>query len=266
MIKKTFKEKGIKIAKGAIWPILSFLLLFVVWYLAVKFTGMRKSMPNPIDVLASLFRTFVEPIGRYTLIGHIWFSMQRVLVGYGVALVLGVVTGIAMGWSRTAEAAIKPLFTIVRSIPSIAWIPLSILWFGVDEMSKYYIIGLAAFVTITANAYGGANTVDMQLVGAARMLGSSESQVFTKVVIPSSLPSIFAGMQVGISTSWMAMLAAEMIRSNEGLGWMIIAGMESNNLIQIFVGIITIGFMGLLLVNVIKFIEGGVYRWKKKEG
>ena len=261
---KNFKEKVYQSGSLLAWPVLSFTLLFLIWFFAVELSLVTSSVPNPVEVIKAFFRAFTEPIGKYTLIGHIWFSLERVLISYVTALVLGVVIGIAMGWSRIAEAIIKPIFTLLRSIPSIAWIPLAIVWFGVDEMSKYFIIGLAAFVTITANAYGGANTVDMQLVGAARMLGARNYQVFTKVVIPSAMPSVFAGMQVGISVSWMAMLAAEMIRSTEGLGWIIIMGMQAANVVQIFVGIITIGIMGLMLVNLIKFIERKVYRWKRK--
>lgn len=253
-----------KILAHMVWPFTSFLLLYLLWLFGAEYTALGEQIPNPADVLSQLVQSLFVPIGKYTLLGHVFYSLRRVLVGYGAALVLGVVTGIAMGWSKAAEAVCKPVFTIIRSIPSIAWIPLAILWFGVDEMSKYFIIGLAAYVTITANSYGGANAVDMQHVGAARMLGADERQVFMYIVLPSALPSIMAGMQVGISTSWMAMLAAEMIRSYEGLGWMIIMGMESANLVQIFVGIITTGLMGLILVSVLKLLERRIYRWKRE--
>lgn len=257
------KNKKSSIVLAIVWPVVSFGIIFLLWYYAVHFGGMASKLPDPIKVFKKMFEWFTKPIGKYTLLGHIWFSLRRVLVSYCVALVAGVVIGIGMGWSKMIRAIVNPIFTVIRSIPSLAWIPLAIMWFGVDEASKYFIIGLAAFVTITVNAYGGVGTVDMQLVGAARMLGANNRQVFFKIVLPSALPSIFAGMQVGISTSWMAMLAAEMIRSYEGLGWMIIMGMESSDLVQIVVGIITIGVMGLILANIIKLIERRATRWKK---
>ena len=129
------------------------------------------------------------------------------------------------------------------------------------ETSKYFIICVSAIVSIILNAYAGASQVDQTLVGAARMLGAKPTQIFLYITLPASVPQIFAGLQVGLSSSWMAVIAAEMIRANEGAGWIITTGMESGNTVQILAGMISIGLVGLLLASLLRLIERGLCSW-----
>lgn len=153
--------------------------------------------------------------------------------------------GVGMGYSRTFEAVFKPIFEFIRPIPPLAWIPLSILWFGLGDTGKFFIIFLGCFCFITVNTYDGAKNVDPELIGAARMLGANERQVFFEIVLPSSVPYIFAGLQIAVTAGWSAVVGAEMIQSNEGVGWMIVRGMNTGNTVQIMVGIVAIGIVWL---------------------
>lgn len=166
-----------------------------------------------------------------------------------------------MGWSKAFEATVKPVFEALRPIPPIAWIPLAILWFGIGETPKVFICFIGAFVSVTVNTYAGVRLVDPVLVAAARTLGAAEKQVFLEVVIPGSLPAIYAGFQNGISSSWMCLLAAEMVRSTEGAGWLIIMGMETVNTAQIVVGMLAIGGVGALLAATLRAVERKVCPW-----
>src|SRR5699024_2925551 len=139
--------------------------------------------------------------------------------------VLGIVLGIMMGWYPIVNRILRPIYELIRPIPPIAWIPISIVWFGIGEGSKWFLIFLAAFVPITLNAYAGATTVDETLIKCSKMLGASSGQIFKTVVLPYSVPHIFTGLQVGLSASWATVVAAEMIRSTEGVGWIIISSM-----------------------------------------
>lgn len=238
--------------------ILAFLLL---WQLAVNFTVLGDLMPGPFIVLRAFFQSFVVKIGKYTIVQHTAFSLVRVMVAYGIALVLGVTLGITMGRIKLVEAIFRPFYEVIRPIPPIAWISLSILWFGLGETTKYFIIFLSAFASITYTAFSGSRAVNPQLIGAAQMLGANDRQVFTSIIVPASVPYIFAGMQVAISSSWATVVAAEMVRSSEGVGWIIVSGMEINDMQQILVGIIAIGIVGFLLEVILREIEIKLCAW-----
>ncbi len=239
-------------------------VLLIIWQLVATFSDSKLAFPSAVEVIEYLFDSFIIPIGRYTILGHIGASLARVLIGFLIASVSGCIIGIVMGWSKMANAIIKPIFEIFRPIPPIAWIPLAILWFGIGESSKYFIIFIAAFIPVLMNAYMGAIRVDPVLIGASKMLGANSKQIFTRIIFPSSVPSIFAGLQIGLSNAWMVVLAAEMVRSSEGLGWMIVVGMESGKIVQIITGMIAISIVGLLLVNIMRGVESRLCRWNNR--
>lgn len=245
-------------AAGAIF---CFLLL---WQVMVSVSKIGEIVPGPLKVFPEFIRAFAHPIGSLTITGHILASLARVLTGYLLASAAGVLLGILMGTNRTARAIVRPLFEIVRPIPGIAWIPLAILWFGIGEVSKIFIIFISAAVVVTLNAFEGALSVDETLVGAARMLGANKRQIFMKIVLPSCIPQIFAGLQTALSVSWMVVLAAEMVRSEYGVGWLIITGSDSGNMTQVIIGMIAIGIVGLLLANVLRGLERRLCSWKER--
>ena len=235
--------------------------LLLIWHLAVRFTALSKVMPLPGEVLSYMGQTFYQEIGSKILPLHILYSLKRVFVGYLLACLIGIPVGILMGCSDTGKAIIKPVFELLRPIPGLAWIPLAILWFGIGESSKYFIICVSAIVSIILNTYSGASQVDPILTGAAKMLGAKPLQIFFYITLPASVPQIFAGLQVGLSSSWMAVIAAEMIRASEGAGWIITTGMESGNTVQILTGMISIGLVGLLLASLLRMLERRLCVW-----
>lgn len=243
------------------WALFAIATLLAVWHFISVLTQGKNILPPPATVIVSFLRSLTVPIGKHTIVSHVLFSLARVFVGYSIAAASGITLGLAMGWSRFIEALVKPVFELFRPIPPLAWIPMGILWFGIGENTKYFIIFIATFMTITLNAYRGARTVDPVLVGAARMLGATERQVFFAIVLPSSVPQIFAGLQVALSSGWMAVLAAEMVRSSEGAGWIIIRGMETGNTVQILVGMISIGIVGFLIANAMRTLERKLCAW-----
>lgn len=257
-IKKIDPEKTLY----AVAAIASF---FVLWWFLTTFTPVKETTPGPIEVLQLLLTSFYTPIGSEVIVGHLLVSLRRVLVGFSVATIIGIVLGIAMGTSRWAEAIFKPIFELLRPIPPIAWISLVILFFGIGETSKYILCGIGAFTNVTLNAYTGAQNVDPELIGCARMLGTSERDIFFRVILPSCTPQIFAGMQVELSTSWMAVLAAEMIGAQEGCGWMIQRGSDTLNITLVMVGMIVIGLVGMFLAALMRTIERRLCSWNIME-
>lgn len=258
------EKNKMKITK-IVYTIISFISIIIIWELIARFTKASMFLPTASVVLKAFFKSFVEPIGKYTMIFHILISLYRVMVAFSIATVVGIMLGVSTGYSRLLDAIIKPLFEFIRPIPPIAWIPLSILWFGLGDQSKFFIIFLGCFSFITVNTYDGAKNVDPELIGAARMLGANEKEVFFEVVLPSSIPYIFAGLQIAVTAGWSAVVGAEMVRSDEGVGWIIIRGMNVGNTVQIMVGMVAIGIVGFLLATLTSYVERRLCAWNEQK-
>lgn len=258
---KNFKvsEKLINAAAACI----SIGLFLLLWFWGTKATKLGLLIPGPVEVLKAVAVGIVGKVGKHSIIAHAGYSLMRVMIGFAIGSILGVALGLLMGWYRMADAMFNPLFRIIRPIPPIAWIPISIIWFGLGENAKIFLIFLASFSNTTLNSLAGAKSVDPEVVNAAKMLGANERQIFATIVLPASVPSIFAGLQVAISSSWATVLAAEMVRSSEGLGWMIVAGMNNNDMIQILSGIVMIGVVGYILAIIMRKAEDVLCRWNK---
>lgn len=235
----------------------------ILWWWGTQHTDLGRLLPDPFTVLKGMQGYIVGTVGKCSLLVHTLNSLRRVLIGFCIGSALGVSLGLLMGRYELVKAIFNPLYRIIRPIPPIAWIPISIIWFGLGEEPKIFLIVLAAFANTTLNAMAGSQNVDPQVINAARMLGANEWQIFWTVIIPASVPAVFAGLQVGISCSWASVVAAEMIKAENGLGWIIQAGMDNNNMTQILAGIIMIGIGGFVLTCVMRTIEGAMCRWNK---
>ena len=266
MIDTTAKSRFSIKQLTVIYTVVSLLSLLVVWELVARFTSASMFLPPASQVLANFFKSFVEPVGKHTMLYHIGISLYRVAVAFALATVAGIALGVGMGYSRIFEAIFKPIFEFIRPIPPLAWIPLSILWFGLGDTGKFFIIFLGCFCFITVNTYDGAKNVDPELMGAARMLGANERQVFFEIVLPSSVPYIFAGLQIAVTAGWSAVVGAEMVQSNEGVGWMIVRGMNTGTTLQIMVGMVAIGIVGFILANLTTALERRLCAWNEQKG
>ena len=198
-------------------------------------------LPPPTAVISAA----VDLMQRGVLLTHIFDSLYRVLLAVGTATVLGVPLGLAMGWSSRFRAVVDPLLEFVRPIPPLAWIPLSILWFGIGDVQIVYIIFLAAFFPVVLNSLAGARDVDTYLVRAGLSLGARPRELFTTVVLPAALPHIFTGMRVGLGIGWMALVAGELVAAPSGLGYMINNARTLFRSDYILLGMVLIGVLGL---------------------
>jgi NitT/TauT family transport system permease protein/sulfonate transport system permease protein len=243
---------------------ISIFIFLCLWQFTASFTRASLFLAGPLEVLKVFFVSFVTPIGADRIWGHILWSLSRVLTGFVIGSAIGVTAGILMGLYKPVNAFIRPLFEIIRPIPAIAWIPLSIVWFGLGESAKYFLIALSSFCSVTINACTGASSVDETLIGAAKMLGAGDRQVFTTIILPAAVPHIFAGLQIAIGSAWMTVVAAEMVKSSEGLGWIVIKGQEINSMVQILVGILCVGIVGFILATLMRAVEARLFVWNER--
>lgn len=244
----------------------SFLFVLLVWELCTDVLHLISPMMLPSP--AKIFSTFVyklkggtNPDGA-TLFQNIWASLKIALGGYAVGVLIGVPLGIGMAWSRRFELFTKPLFDIIRPVPALAWIPLMILWLGIGYASKVGIIFFAAFISATVNSYAGIKRTSQVHLWVGKTFGASNRQLLFKVAIPTAMPMIFTGLRLALGSSWVALVAAELLAATRGLGYMIQMARMLGRPDVIIVGMLTIGFIGLALNYILealqkRFVKGG---------
>jgi NitT/TauT family transport system permease protein len=190
-------------------------------------------------------------------------SMYRVLVGFAIGAGLALPIGLAMGASAHVYAWLNPLFQLLRPIPPIAYIPLSILWFGLGNPPAVFLIALGAFFPVLMNTIAGVRQVDSIYLRAARNLGASQSTMFLRVILPAAVPYILAGVRIGIGTAFIVVIVSEMIAVNNGLGFRILEAREYFWSDKIIAGMITIGLWGLAIDVGMNRLNNHLLRWHR---
>lgn len=242
-------------------------IFLALWQLAVTFQWVNpKYVASPLQVVATFGQklTDAKPDGA-TLGVHIYTSLYLVLVGYLSALIVGIPLGLVTGYYRVANKLISPIFEIVRPIPPIAWIPLSVVWLGIGTTAKAFIIFLAAFVPCVINSYTGIKLTNPVLINVAKTCGASRWKVFTTVCIPAAMPMVFTGIRVAIGNAWSTLVAAELLAATAGLGYMIQQGRSLIRSDIIIVGMLTIGVIGAVLLWLLGMLEDRVIKWRAKK-
>lgn len=242
-----------------ILPFLAVGLIIVAW---ITFSsGHPELFPGPVAVWQRMLKTFTKPIGKINLLGHIWASLKRVLSALLCAWTFGIFFGIVIGWNKTARAILGSIFEVIRPIPPIAWIPLIIMWFGIGELAKVLIVFIGTFVPLVVNTSTGIRMVDPINVDVGKVFGGNNLQIVTQIVVPTALPSIFAGIRTSVSSGWTTVLAAEMLGATAGLGSMVTKGWNGGDMALVLVAVITIAIVGYILSTVLEKLEKVVCPW-----
>lgn len=179
-----------------------------------------------------------------------------------MAILVGAPLGLLMGWYKPVEKFFRPLFEIIRPIPPISWIPISILFFGIGVTSKAFIIFFSAFVPTLINSNTGILSTNQVHINVGKTCGASKAKMFFTIGIPSAMPMVFAGFKLSLGNAWSTLVAAEMLASSEGLGYMIIMSRTFSRLDLLIGGMLVIGIIGILLSMVMDIIERYVIRWR----
>jgi ABC-type nitrate/sulfonate/bicarbonate transport system permease component len=246
-----------------ILPVLSILTII----LAFMFLASREGtlIPSPMQIWQRFIELMTTPISKAILPIHIWVSLRRVLAAFIVSIALGVSLGVFLGWNRMFNALLSPVFEILRPIPPIAWIPLVILWFGIGELSKIFIVFIGSFVPIVINTHAGMNAIDPLLINCGKSLGANRRELLVNVAFPATIPAILAGVKTALSSGWMCVLAAEMIAAKQGVGYLIVVGQETGDMSLIMVGMIAIGAVNAVMSIILTKLEGVLCPWQFKK-
>ncbi|GAA5148295.1 ABC transporter permease [Microbacterium pseudoresistens] len=241
--------------------VLLLIVLAAVWQLVATLNVMNSSsLPTVTEILSSLWELTVSG----ELPSELALSLQRVAIGYGLAVIIGVGLGLAMGYSRALHNLLEPVTELLRPIPSPAYIPLAILFLGLGESMKIFVIAFSCTFPILLNTFSSIRAVDLVLVDTGRTFGAKRFDQIVKIYLPSALPGIFTGMRVALGISLIVVVIAEMVASGGGIGYFILNAQRLFQVPEMYAGIVTLAVTGYLLNLIFVVIEGRVLRWQPK--
>jgi len=238
--------------------LLSVFTVIFAWWLITDFFKLTSPdiFPGPLRIAKTFVVKMYDPNpDGGTLIEHMFASLKLALLGYVMGIVIGIPLGILMAWYKTVDRFVKPIFDMLRPIPGIAWIPILIITFGIGIFPKAIVIFLTAFIAVTVNSYSGIKQTRDVHIWVARTFGATKHEMLLLIAIPSALPYIMTGLRVALGASWSALVAAELLASNKGLGFMI---QQCRGLYRpdvIIVGMISVGIIGGFLTKFVSLLE-----------
>ncbi|MHC8320065.1 ABC transporter permease [Pseudomonas sp. GB2N2] len=240
--------------KGLALPVLIILVLELV----VRIGWLPSyQMPAPSEIALTL-----RDLAEGALWKHISASVLRVLLGFAIGASLALVFAAWVGLSREAEAWLEPTFAGLRSIPSLAWVPLLLLWLGIDETSKIVLIAIGAFFPVYLNGVAAIRDIDRKLVEVAQMYGFSRLRLVRRILLPAALPGLFTGLRSGMSLAWMFLVAAELIAATKGLGYLLSDGRETSRPDIVLAAIIVLALLGKLSDGILAGLEKRCLAWR----
>jgi NitT/TauT family transport system permease protein/taurine transport system permease protein len=236
--------------------------LLMAWaLLTITGTLSTSRFPSPPQFWQSARQIMTIGYADATLVGHALHSTRLVVLGFAVAIAIGVPLGLLMGWSRRAEALVNPAFLVIRPIPPLAWIPLAILWLGLGDAAKVMVIFFAAFVPAVINTFAGVRGIEPHIVEAARMLGTGRWRVLTEVLVPAAAPMIFTGLRLSLQASWTTLVAAELVGALAGLGRVLNMAQQDIYPAMVMVGMAAVGVLGWATTRLLAEVERRAMPW-----
>jgi len=246
------------ISKKTAIQIVIIVVLLLIWESFVRFSA-NTLIPSPSKSVTALYELFVGGI----LVTDLMASLGRVFVGFFIALAIGTLLGFILGLMPTLKQAVMGVLELLRPIPPIAWIPIAVALLGIGNASAWFVIFMGAFFPILTNTLLGVSNVEKVHLEAAKVLGASKFRSLTGVILPSTLPSIFAGVRVGLGFAWMCVVAAEMFAARSGLGYAIQLNRQLFRLDRVVAYMIVIAIVGYLMARLISFLEKYCVPWRQ---
>jgi taurine transport system permease protein len=240
-------------------------VLIAFWFLITGMGWVKPIfMPSPYAVFNKFIEAWTEGVANSTLVEHTMASLSRVMGGFLLALVTAIPIGVLMGVNRITRGIFDPIIEFYRPLPPLAYLPLVIIWFGIGEFPKIFLIYLAIFAPMAIAARAGVRSVSIEQIHAAYAMGASSWQIITHVIVKAAMPEIFTGMRIGIGVGWTTLVAAEMVASSRGLGFMVLNAAQYLASDTVIMGILVIGFFALIFDLLLRHLEKVLIPWKGK--
>jgi taurine transport system permease protein len=239
--------------------------LLLLWWIASHYRWVPELfLPTPETVFTRLYESAMGQLTDAPLATHFGWSMFRVFSAFLLACVTAIPIGIAMGVSRVARGIFDPPIEFYRPLPPLAYLPLIVIWFGIDELSKILLIYLACFAPLAMSSRAGVRSVSQEQIHAAYSMGASKWQVIWHVIIPAAMPEILTAMRISIGFGWTTLVAAEMVAATHGLGQMVLNASNFLRTDIVVMGIVVIGVIAYGFDLLMRYVERLVVPWKGK--
>jgi taurine transport system permease protein len=237
--------------------------LIALWFIVTE-SGLVRPLflPSPLAVWDKFLQAMTEGVSNSTLTQHTLASLGRVFGAFLLAMLTAVPIGILMGVNRFVRGLFDPIIEFYRPLPPLAYLPLVIIWLGIGEFPKVFLIFLAIFAPMAIAARAGVRSVSTEQIHAAYAMGATQQQVISQVIMKAALPEIFTGMRIGIGVGWTTLVAAEMVAANRGLGFMVLNAAENLASDTVIMGIFIIGIFAFAFDLLIRYLEKVLIPWK----
>ncbi len=234
-------------------------LLFIVWWLATDVW--RLFLPNQLPPPRQVWGAVLELSAEGDFARHLLASLRRIGFGFSVGASAAVVVGLIVGLSRTAERLFDPTLQALRNVPSLAWVPFLLLWLGIDETPKITLIAIGSFFPVYLNLVTGVRQVDRKLIEVGHIFGLGPLGLVWRIFLPAATPYALAGLRIGVGQAWLFLVAAELIASTRGLGFLLIDGQNNLRPDIMLVGILTLALLGKSTDSLLRLIERRLLVW-----
>lgn len=254
--------KFIRTVPRRLWALYSFLAVLAAWWICSAIIQDPVLLPTPVEVLDKAVALATAEKGELSLWPNVAVSTARVLFGWGLGLVVGVLLGAVLATRRSLRALVEPVMLSVRSVPPLAFAPLLIVWLGIGEVSKTLLLFFAAFPVYAITTAAAMIGVDRSYLRVAWSLGARPVFVFWHVRLPAALPEVLSAMRVTIGITWSTLVAAELVAAESGLGWMILQAGRYLDTATIFVGIVVIAALAYVMDRLVRVLQTRLVPWK----
>ena len=246
--------------------IVSLVSFFGLWQWAATSNvfGYSSALATPFQVVESLHDLSVNKLSGLGLLEHLWISTRRVIIGFLIAAGFGIPLGLFMAFNETFRAIVKPIFDMFKPMPPLAWISVAILWFGIGEAPKIFIIVIGSFVPVVLNSYSCLQLIEPEFFDVVRIIGGKRWDEIRLVCIPGALPAITAGLQIAMSSAWTCVVAAELVNSRSGLGYIIVQGMKLSDPGMIIGGMLIITAVSLVFTLGMDLLTRKLCPWQRE--
>jgi sulfonate transport system permease protein len=249
--------RRLPVPRAAIGLIVPALLLAFWQWLVEREVYTRGQLPEPLDVWRAAEQ--LNEAGRFW--ENVRVSLVRVGWGFGIGAAIAIALGLLVGLSRLADALLSPTIGAIRAIPSLAWVPLLILWMGIGEEPKLTLIAIGAFFPVFTSLVGGIRQIDRKLIEVGHAYGLRRLALARSIVMPAALPSLFTGLRIGLAQAWLFLVAAELIGAFSGLGFLLTDGQNAGRADIILLSIISLALLGKLTDLLLQWVERWLFRW-----
>lgn len=237
-------------------------VLCIAWALAARAIAKPLILPDFIETIRQFFEAWVNQ----RVLRNLWITLRRVLTGTFYAVIVGTILGMAMGYSAKCMNALSPVINSIRQIPIMAWVPLSIVWFGLGEGPTVFLIFMSAVFPLTINTISGITGIDENYINAARSMGAGTPAIFRDVIVPGALPGFLTGVRLAVGAGWMSVICAEFIATSAGFGYLMIEAQERLQTSKLYALMLMSAIVGFIIDRLILLADRKLTGWRFRDG